>query len=103
MTGITYRADGRVKVSEPKFLLRGVRAPMYVCVCHAVTENEVNAEVAPAHAGRYIGERGCGTASGMCHENWCGLPMPASRVTGVSVEVAERPRPSLAAVQMAGQ
>jgi bacterioferritin-associated ferredoxin len=61
---------------------------MYVCVCHAVTENEVNAEVAlGAHSVAEIGERcGAGTGCGMCHEKLRALlPIPAVPCDRVSV------------------
>ena len=61
---------------------------MYVCVCHAVTENEVNAEVAfGARSVAEIGERcGAGTGCGMCHEKLRALlPIPAVPCDRVSV------------------
>jgi bacterioferritin-associated ferredoxin len=61
---------------------------MYVCVCHAVTENEVNAEIAlGARSVDEIGERcGAGTGCGMCHEKLRALlPIPAVRYDRVSV------------------
>lgn len=60
---------------------------MYVCVCHAVTENEVNAEVAlGARSVAEIGERcGAGTGCGMCHEKLRALlpirAVPCDRVS----------------------
>jgi bacterioferritin-associated ferredoxin len=61
---------------------------MYVCVCQAVTENEVNAEVAlGARSVADIGERcGAGTGCGMCHEKLRALlPIPAVPCDRVSV------------------
>jgi bacterioferritin-associated ferredoxin len=61
---------------------------MYVCVCHAVTENEVDAEVAlGARSVADIGERcGAGTGCGMCHEKLRALlPIPAVPCDRVSV------------------
>jgi bacterioferritin-associated ferredoxin len=61
---------------------------MYVCVCHAVTENEVNAEIAlGARSVDEIGERcGAGTGCGMCREKLRALlPMPAAPCDMVSV------------------
>ncbi len=44
---------------------------MYVCICHGVTDNEVNAEIAlGARTVDDIGERcDAGTGCGACHES----------------------------------
>lgn len=60
---------------------------MYVCVCHAVTENEINAEIAlGAITVDELGERcGAGTGCGICHDKLRALlpiaPVPYDRVT----------------------
>jgi bacterioferritin-associated ferredoxin len=48
-----------------------VGGPVYVCVCHAITESEVTASVeAGATTVQALGERtGAGTSCGMCHDH----------------------------------
>ncbi len=48
---------------------------MYVCICHGVTENEINAEIATgARTEDEIGERcGAGTGCGTCVDKICAL------------------------------
>ena len=64
---------------------------MYVCICHAVTENEVNAEITLGAQSVYeIGERcGAGTGCGMCHEKLRAL-LPPSAVPCDRVSVGGR-------------
>jgi bacterioferritin-associated ferredoxin len=74
---------------------------MYVCVCEAVTENEVNAEIAlGARSVEEIGERcGAGTSCGMCHDRIRGLlPIPsAARPTEAASDRAQYERVTLQA------
>jgi bacterioferritin-associated ferredoxin len=48
---------------------------MYVCICHGVTDNEINAEIATgARTEEEIGERcGAGTGCGTCVDKICAL------------------------------
>lgn len=64
---------------------------MYVCLCEAVTENEVNAEIAlGARTIEEIGERcGAGTGCGMCHDRIRSL-LPLPTAAGSSVNRATR-------------
>lgn len=60
---------------------------MYVCICHALTENEINAETAlGARSIEDLGARcGAGTGCGMCHEKLRALlpiqPVACDKVT----------------------
>jgi bacterioferritin-associated ferredoxin len=60
---------------------------MYVCICHAVTQAHVEAEVARgARTAEEIGERtGAGTGCGMCVRKLCRLlgtaEQPRGRIT----------------------
>ena len=48
---------------------------VYVCICHAVTENDIRAEIATgARTEQEIGDRcGAGTGCGYCVERICAL------------------------------
>ncbi len=62
---------------------------MYVCVCEAVTENEVKAEIAlGASSVDEIGARcGAGASCGMCHDRIKALlPLPTVRCEKVALE-----------------
>jgi bacterioferritin-associated ferredoxin len=66
---------------------------MYVCVCHAVTENEINAEVVlGARSIEELGARcGAGTGCGMCHEKLRAL-LPIQSIACDTVAVGGRNR-----------